>query len=135
MLLDSQDMDYNVKLQKDKKDCDCRKTITIAGAYCNETQLRSCWETWKKIVKFLDFFSFLKKSVSVLVCIGNFQEDGGNKLPSQEYSAHAWPIWDIPKGTKKIIHGDIFQQLHVNQREEVTSNIQTTYFVRTQRWF
>jgi hypothetical protein len=37
-LLDSQDMDYSVKLQKDKQDCDCQKTIALAGAYCNETQ-------------------------------------------------------------------------------------------------
>jgi hypothetical protein len=26
-LLDSQDIDYNVELQKDKQDCDCQKTI------------------------------------------------------------------------------------------------------------
>jgi hypothetical protein len=26
MLLDSQDMDYNVELQKDKQDCDCQQT-------------------------------------------------------------------------------------------------------------
>jgi hypothetical protein len=38
-LLNSQDMDYSVKLQKDKQDCDFRKTIATAGAYCNETQL------------------------------------------------------------------------------------------------
>jgi hypothetical protein len=30
------------------------------------------------------FFSFLNKSVSGLLCIGNFQEDGGNNLSFQE---------------------------------------------------
>jgi hypothetical protein len=44
-LLDSQDIDYNVKLQKDKQDYDCRKTIATAGASCNETQPSLCWET------------------------------------------------------------------------------------------
>jgi hypothetical protein len=39
-LLDSQDMGYNVKLQKDKQDCDCdcQKAIAPTGAYCKETQ-------------------------------------------------------------------------------------------------
>jgi hypothetical protein len=72
------------------------------------------------------------------VHIENSQEDGGNNLSSQEYSAHAWPIWEDSKGNKENsswIHGDIFQQLHVNQREKVTSNIQNSYFVMTQRWF
>jgi hypothetical protein len=38
MLLDSQDIDYSVKLQKYKQDCDWQKTIATTGAYCNETQ-------------------------------------------------------------------------------------------------
>jgi hypothetical protein len=38
MLLDSQDVDYNVKLQKDKQDCDCQKKIATIEASCNETQ-------------------------------------------------------------------------------------------------
>jgi hypothetical protein len=32
-LLDSQDIDYNVRLQKDKYDCDCQNTI------CNNRSL------------------------------------------------------------------------------------------------
>jgi hypothetical protein len=51
-LLDSQDMDYSVKLQKLNK-------ITIATAkrqlhqheLFNATQLRPCWETSKEIIK------------------------------------------------------------------------------------
>jgi hypothetical protein len=44
MLLDSQDMDYNVELHKDKQDCDCQKTIAPAEAYCNGTRLSPYWE-------------------------------------------------------------------------------------------
>jgi hypothetical protein len=68
-LLDSQDMDYRVKFQKDKYDCNCQNTIAPTGAYCNETQLSPCWETTKKIMKVLDFFSFLNESVGGLECI------------------------------------------------------------------
>jgi hypothetical protein len=47
-------------------------------------------------------------------------------------------IWDDLPGDKENsswIHNDIFQQLYMNQREKVASNIQNTYFVITQRWF
>jgi hypothetical protein len=46
-LLDSQDIDYNVRLQKDKQDCDCQKTIAPAGAHCNERLLSPYWENVK----------------------------------------------------------------------------------------
>jgi hypothetical protein len=39
---------YKVKLQKDKQDCDCQKTIALIGAYCNETQPSPCWENVKE---------------------------------------------------------------------------------------
>jgi hypothetical protein len=69
MLLDSQDMDYNVELQKDKHDCDCRKTIATTGAYYNETQPSPYWENVKEVSEGLGFFSFLNKLVSGLLCI------------------------------------------------------------------
>jgi hypothetical protein len=55
-LLDSQDMSYNVKLQKDKQDCDCRKTIATTGAYCNETQPSPCWKNVKEVSEGLELF-------------------------------------------------------------------------------
>jgi hypothetical protein len=60
------------------------------------------------------------------VHIENFQEDGGNNLSSQEYLHMHDQFEMIPEETKKILldfHGDIFQQLHMNQREKFTSNI------------
>jgi hypothetical protein len=57
---------------------------------------------------------------------GTFQGDGGNNLSSQEYPHMHDQFGMIPEETKKILldfHGDIFQQLHVNQREKFTSNI------------
>jgi hypothetical protein len=59
-LLDSQDMDYSVKLQKDKQDCDCQKTIALAGAYCNEIQLNPCWQNVKEGSVVLGLFLFLE---------------------------------------------------------------------------
>jgi hypothetical protein len=47
-LLDSQDMNYSVELQKDKEDCDCRMTIATTGAYCNETPASPYWENAKE---------------------------------------------------------------------------------------
>jgi hypothetical protein len=60
MLLDSQDMDYNVELQKDKQDCDCRKTIATTRAYCNETQPSPCWENVKEDSEGLELFLALE---------------------------------------------------------------------------
>jgi hypothetical protein len=59
-LLDSQDMNYSAKLQKDKQDCDCRKTIATIGAYCNETQPSPCWENVKEVIEVLGIFLFLE---------------------------------------------------------------------------
>jgi hypothetical protein len=62
-------MDYCVTFKK-KEGCDCQKTIAIAGAYCNETQLSPCWENVKEDSVVLGFFfSFLNKFVSGLLCI------------------------------------------------------------------
>jgi hypothetical protein len=55
-LLDSQDMYYSVRLQKDKQDCDCPKTIAPVGAYCNETPLNPCWENVKEDSEGLELF-------------------------------------------------------------------------------
>jgi hypothetical protein len=60
MLLDSQDMDFNVELQKDKQDCDCQKTIATAGAYCNEMQPSPCWENVKEVSEGLELFLVLE---------------------------------------------------------------------------
>jgi hypothetical protein len=69
MLSDSQDMDCSVKLQKISK-------IAIAQRQLHQQEIiamKHNWDlvgrTWKKIVKVLDFFSFLNKSVSGLLCI------------------------------------------------------------------
>jgi hypothetical protein len=43
----------------------------------------------KKIIKFLDFFSFFRKLISGLACLHSIQGNGGNNLQSQEYFAHA----------------------------------------------
>jgi hypothetical protein len=59
-LLDSQDIDYNVKLQKDKQDYDCRKTIAPIGAYCNETQPSLYWEKAKEDSEGLGLFLVLE---------------------------------------------------------------------------
>jgi hypothetical protein len=68
-LLDSQKMYYSVKLQKISK-------IAIAKRQLHQHELIAMkhnrvlvGRTWKKIVKVLDFFSFLNKLVSGLLCI------------------------------------------------------------------
>jgi hypothetical protein len=68
-LLDSQDMYYSVTFQKNKK-------IAIAKRQLHQQELIVMkhnrvldGRTWLKIVKFLDFFSFLNESVSSLLCI------------------------------------------------------------------
>jgi hypothetical protein len=53
-------MDYSVKLQKDKQDCDCQKTIAPAEAYCNGTQLGPCWENVKEDSEGLEIFLVLE---------------------------------------------------------------------------
>jgi hypothetical protein len=53
-------MDYSAKLQKDKKDCDCQKTIATTGASCNETLLSPYWKNVKDDSEGLGIFLILE---------------------------------------------------------------------------
>jgi hypothetical protein len=68
---------------------------------------------------------------------GTFQANGGNNLPSQEYSSHAWLTCQDSRGKGRELYSDPHRHLSTISREpeKVTSNIQKTYFVITQRWF
>jgi hypothetical protein len=67
-------------------------TIAPAGAYCHEIELSPCWETSNTIMKVLDFFSFLIKLDSGLVCTKELfkkmeattchLKDGSHKFPT-----------------------------------------------------
>jgi hypothetical protein len=50
----------HVKFQKDKEDCDCRNTITTAGAYCNEPLPSPYWKNVKDDSEGLGLFLVLE---------------------------------------------------------------------------
>jgi hypothetical protein len=137
-LLDSQVMDYSVKLQKDELDCKIhanaitKKAMAHTWTPCNETQLSPDWGTSKKIVKFSNFFSFFNKWVSGLVCIKElFLKMEVTTCISRILHTCMTDLGWFPRKQENSarIHGDIFQQMHMNQRRSLpTSRTHTSWW-------
>jgi hypothetical protein len=102
-LLDSQDMDYSVKLQKNQ--------TVIAKRQLHQHDLLALkhnrvlvGRTWKKIVKVLKFFSFLNKSVSGLLCIKELFIEMKVSNYHLDNNPHMHDQFEmIPEETKKIL--------------------------------
>jgi hypothetical protein len=62
---------------------------------------------------------------------GNFQANVGNNLPFKETFEHAWPTCDDYEEIRNSawIHGDIFQQMYMNQGKSLqTSRTHTSWW-------